>query len=252
LALRAMMHKLPIDSRAGREKFEFQVLPRQNKFEFQVLPRQNKFEFQVLPRQNNSDSTVKTNTPEVNLLPAQTKLSKSLAWLLRHGAVECGLALDSEGYAALDQVLELLNARGICATHADLARLANAGNPQKQRFRLHGSTIRASYGHSMGTQIRYPIATPPDVLFHGTTAAAYQKILATSLQGMRRDFVHLTTDIALARTMAVRHGPPEIIRVNAAAAFNAGAVFYRANDSFWLTKSVAAAFISLLPNRLPE
>jgi hypothetical protein len=25
------------------DKFEFQVLPRQNKFEFQVLPRQNNF-----------------------------------------------------------------------------------------------------------------------------------------------------------------------------------------------------------------
>jgi hypothetical protein len=50
--------------RREADKFEFQVLPKQNKFEFQVLPKQNKFEFQVLPKQNKRTTTgPKVNSP---------------------------------------------------------------------------------------------------------------------------------------------------------------------------------------------
>lgn len=34
------------------------------------------------------------------------KVSKKLSWVLRHGAVKCGLAIDSAGYVKIDDLLQ--------------------------------------------------------------------------------------------------------------------------------------------------
>jgi putative RNA 2'-phosphotransferase len=175
-----------------------------------------------------------------------THLSKTLSWLLRHGASECGLELDPEGYANLDTVVEVMRSRKIIITKAAIIDLASAGDPLKQRLQVIGEVIRANYGHSRGTNIQYAAATPPATLYHGTTEAAFTQIQATGLQPMQREFVHLTTDIALAKIVAIRHGPPLIISVDTKVALATGVIFYRANERFWLTKSVPASCLSVL------
>ncbi len=173
------------------------------------------------------------------------RLSKTLSWLLRHGAVECQLDLDPEGFARLDAVIDILRARGVNATREEIANLAAAGDPLKQRFSIAGDEIRANYGHSSGTEVRYVAAVPPNALFHGTTAAAFAQIQMTGLQPMQREFVHLTTDIALAKIVAIRRGAPFIVQVDTATACSEGVIFYRANTNFWLSKSVPTKFLSL-------
>ena len=173
------------------------------------------------------------------------QLSKALSWLLRHGALECQLDLDPEGYASLDAVIDILRARGVVASREEIMRLVAAGDPLKQRFSIVGAEIRANYGHSAGIEVRYVAAIPPHTLFHGTTAAALAQIQCTGLQPMQREFVHLTTEIALAKIVAMRRGAPLIILVDTAGAYAAGVAFHHANSNFWLSKSVPAKFLSL-------
>lgn len=60
---------------------------------------------------------------------------------------------------------------------------------------------------------------------------------------MLRQFVHLTTEQALAKSVGGRHGKPLVLVVHAEEAHAAGISFFRANERFWLSKQVPAAFI---------
>ena len=71
-----------------------------------------------------------------------TRVSKKMSWLLRHGAVEAGVEIDTAGWVEIDDVLKSL---GISRHQLDeVVRLNN-----KSRFQVEGSRIRASQGHSM-------------------------------------------------------------------------------------------------------
>ncbi|MEJ7664349.1 MAG: RNA 2'-phosphotransferase [Hymenobacter sp.] len=80
----------------------------------------------------------------------------------------------------------------------------------KQRFAFDGAgqRIRAQQGHSVAVDLQLAPATPPAVLYHGTTPAALPAIQAAGLQKMNRHHVHLTTDEATARRVGQRRGRP--------------------------------------------
>ena len=62
---------------------------------------------------------------------------------------------------------------------------------------------------------------------------------------MRRQFVHLTTDRALALSVGAWHGPACLVTVDACAAHAAGVVFHQANHAFWLAAAVPAAYLTV-------
>jgi putative RNA 2'-phosphotransferase len=170
-------------------------------------------------------------------------ISKSLSWILRHAADELGLVVDPEGYARVDDVLAILRRDHPLATYATIEAVV-AHDPVKQRFRIDGDWIRANYGHSLAHSLDHPRAVPPDVLLHGTSAKALAAVLAHGLLPMQRQYVHLTTDPALALQVGGRHGKPVLLAVDARAAHAAGVGFYRANAKFWLADAVPASFLS--------
>ncbi len=76
-------------------------------------------------------------------------LSKKLSWLLRHGAANSGLELDSEGFLEVDSVLALPTFAAFCL--ADIEKVVAENN--KKRFSLKTSDgkllIRANQGHTL-------------------------------------------------------------------------------------------------------
>jgi putative RNA 2'-phosphotransferase len=72
-------------------------------------------------------------------------VSKTLSWLLRHGAAEAGLHLDAAGWAPLADVLRIT---GVSRGDVEAAVRDNT----KRRFELDGDRIRAVQGHS-STQV---------------------------------------------------------------------------------------------------
>jgi putative RNA 2'-phosphotransferase len=174
-----------------------------------------------------------------------TPLSKFLALLLRHKAAAFGLALDGEGYTDLAAVWAQVQRRfGDTYDHDDLLRVIDGDGAGKKRYELRDDKIRALYGHSDVGEVTYPPAVPPKHLYHGTTAAALIIIRQQGLSAQKRQYVHLTTNLERAKTVATRHDEQIIVlTVRAAEAHRRGIVFYHPEAEHYLARTVPVEFI---------
>jgi putative RNA 2'-phosphotransferase len=174
------------------------------------------------------------------------KVSKGLAFVLRHRAREFGLLLDPEGFAPIGDVIVALDKAGISADEITVREAATTIEPVKNRYSIVEDAIRANYGHSLDREIAHPAVVPPALLLHGTHEAARDAILRAGLLPMQRQYVHLTDDDSLARQVGARRGPPCLLAIDAVAAHADGVVFLQANAHFWLAKHVPAQFVRTL------
>ncbi|HMQ29463.1 MAG TPA: RNA 2'-phosphotransferase [Chloroflexaceae bacterium] len=175
-----------------------------------------------------------------------TRISKTLSYYLRHRPDELGLSLEAGGWVAVDALLAALARKGRAISRAELDEVVARNN--KRRFALDetGTRLRASQGHSVEVDLELEPVTPPAVLYHGTSARALASIEREGLKKMRRHHVHLSADVAIARTVGARHGPPVVLAVDAAAMHAAGSVFYRSANGVWLVDAVPSAYLSRL------
>lgn len=175
-------------------------------------------------------------------------ISKEISYALRHHPEEFGLAPDEQGFVPVDTLLAALNARHPGrrpVTRADLEQII-ATSP-KQRHQISGDRIRALYGHSFAARIDHAPATPPDVLYHGTARRALASIRRQGLLPMERQYVHLSTNVAMAREVGARRDEhPAILLVDAKAAASDGVRFYLGNNDVWLADSVPPQYLTLL------
>ena len=166
-------------------------------------------------------------------------MSKRLALALRHQPDRFGLDLDAAGWAPVADV-----ARGLGVSVADIE--AAVALPGKKRYEIDAGRIRARYGHSIAGEVERPVAEPPPVLFHGTSAAVLPAILREGLRPMRRQYVHLSADRETAVIVGSRRrGEVVVLRVDAAAARAAGVVFRTADDGVWLAGPVPPAYLDV-------
>ena len=178
-------------------------------------------------------------------LSLDERLSRFLAYVLRHHPEEANLALDERGAADLDEVLAAVRARPGLAGVTRERLLAILDGPAAQRFEVTGDRVRARYGHSLAQAIRYDAADPPDDLFHGTDRASAERILAEGLQPGTRQYVHLSVDAPAAREVGRRHADdPAVLRIDTGRARQAGVCFYRASAAVWLADAIPAECIA--------
>jgi putative RNA 2'-phosphotransferase len=173
------------------------------------------------------------------------RLSRFLAFVLRHHPEEAGLELDPQGAVDLDVLAEAIRARpGFDrVTREHIERLATLG-PGAARFEIRDGRIRARYGHSMSQPIDYDAADPPGDLFHGTGPEAAEQILAEGLHSAERQRVHLSVDTPAAREVGRRRCPePVVLRIDTACAARAGIRFYLGGPAVWLADDIPAECI---------
>ncbi|GAB4388633.1 MAG: RNA 2'-phosphotransferase [Thermodesulfovibrionales bacterium] len=173
------------------------------------------------------------------------RLSRTLAYALRHGPEDFGLALDEEGFVGLDDLLAALRRQRAFAEAAeeDVRRVVESGD--KRRFEISGGRVRALYGHS-ARKIRMTPEEPPDRLYHGTSPKEAGRTLRGGISPMGRRYVHLSADPGTALAVGRRHSPdPVILSIDAARAWSRGVRFYRANEDTWLCDQVAPEYVSL-------
>jgi len=173
-------------------------------------------------------------------MPDSKRLSRFLALMLRHKAADFGLALDADGFTDLDAVWGQVQRKyGSRYSRADFDALLADSN----RYEVSGQRVRALYGHSRVREIAYPPAVPPDLLYHGTVAAALDDIRTEGLTSQGRQYVHLSTGIDRANEVAGRRGKPVLLTIKAGAAHAAGIVFHHPEPQHYLVKSVPPGFI---------
>ena len=181
--------------------------------------------------------------PEVNYV----SLSKAMSKALRHRPERLGLTLAPDGSVELSVLLRALNQRGgwpRTLTEADIMQVVEHGT--KQRFAVEDGRVRARYGHSIALDAAYIPATPPAVLYHGTSQRFLDAIMAKGLLPMDRQVVQLSTDVETAQLVGRRHGGKTVIlQVDTVRAVQGGVTFYRGNDSTWLADCIPPVCLSM-------
>lgn len=190
----------------------------------------------TMKRTNTSDRTV--------------ALSKTVSHALRHEPWVYELELDEAGWVPIGELLtglrDLRRFRDV--TQDDLERMVATSD--KRRYEIDGERIRARYGHSVPGRIALVAATPPEVLFHGTSPRAWAAIRTRGLVPMGRQYVHLSTDVDTAVLVGRRKSDaPVILRVRAAEASRAGVPFWRGNDMTWLADAVPPGYLTASDDR---
>lgn len=183
----------------------------------------------------------------------EVRLSKSLSWLLRHGARTAGLQVRPDGYARVSDVLA--NAMFKDVTFLQLQEIVN--RDQKNRYHLlfepcpTPSTnssdvwwIRANQGHSikdinLDLQIISSASEIP-LAVHGTTRKAWELIATQGLSRMKRNHVHLAQGVPGSGVLSgMRNSSQVLIFIDVQKAIDAGIKFYLSENGVVLTEGDA-------------
>ena len=167
------------------------------------------------------------------------RLSRRMAYVLRHRPDAVGLELDEAGWADLDALVAALRTtRG--------AVLAVVREDAKQRYAVQDGRVRAQQGHSRPVDLGLEPRTPPDVLWHGTAERALAAVLREGLTPRARHAVHLSPDPATARQVGARRGSAVVLRVDAAAMAREGSVFTVSGNGVWLVDAVPPRHLAVV------
>jgi len=189
----------------------------------------------------------------------QVRLSKTISWLLRHGAKADGLPMRTDGYAKVEDLLA--NPR-IKSQNLDLVGLQEIVKADsKQRYTLlfepmaEGSAqgewwIRANQGHSITTvdvEMK-PIPSTEDIpsgcAVHGTSVAAWNSIATQGLSRMKRNHIHLAQGIPSDNIISgMRKSSQVFIYINVQKAIDAGIKFFLSDNGIVLTPGNESGFL---------
>jgi len=173
------------------------------------------------------------------------QISKSLSYVLRHRPDSVGIELETGGWIAVEALLSAFAQAGSPLTVESLREVVATSD--KQRFELSddGSRIRARQGHSVPIELGYEPATPPVVLYHGTAERNLNSILEKGLIKGRRHHVHLSTNRQTMIQVAMRHGKPVLLAVQAGQMHADGHAFFVTRNNVWLTEHVPPKYIAV-------
>jgi putative RNA 2'-phosphotransferase len=163
--------------------------------------------------------------------------SKHLSWLLRHGAVETGLAMDPAGWAEVEDVLAQTR-----MTRAQLEEAVRTNT--KGRLQLEGDRVRACQGHSQANtavdrdalERSWHAYTGDASLWHGTSLAAIESIATAGILPIARTHVHLTGDPA--SKVGKRAAVAWLLEIDPARVRAAGLAIFVAPNGVVLTRAV--------------
>lgn len=165
----------------------------------------------------------------------ETRLSKSLSWLLRHGIVQERMNMDDTGYVLIADVLAKEQFKGFNSNNIKQVVLNN----DKQRFDIRDDIyIRARQGHSeevgrlLDDDKMLPRVTEPlPLVVHGTNKKAIKVIKESGLKSMNRKHIHFA--LSLDKT---RQTSKVLIFLDMESALIDGIKFYRSENDVILCK----------------
>ncbi|MCW3124678.1 MAG: 2-phosphotransferase [Bacteroidetes bacterium] len=169
--------------------------------------------------------------------------SKFLSLVLRHQPTLIGLAMDSEGWVDVSELITKMNDNGHTIDVQKLETIIMTSDKQRFAYNDDKTKIRANQGHSVNVDLQFEAVTPDELLYHGTVSEFIESIRAGGLKKMSRTHVHLSRDRATAMTVGGRRGKPVILIVRAGEMHKDGYKFYLSENQVWLTEEVPARYI---------
>ncbi|KAJ7109756.1 KptA family-domain-containing protein [Mycena crocata] len=179
----------------------------------------------------------------------EVRVSKTLSWILRHGAKSEGLAMRPDGFVKVTDLLANPKLKTL-----DLEALqAIVAADAKQRYDLICEAaadsdpgtwwMKANQGHSIKAvklDLK-PILSisdiPTGIAVHGTTKKAWESISTQGLSKMKRNHIHLAQDVSGENVISGMRGSSQIlIFVDVQRAIDAGLKFFLSNNGVVLTE----------------
>ncbi len=171
------------------------------------------------------------------------RITRALAFMLRHQPEEFDLELDRFGWGELEEVVYALQERtGTSVEEEDVEEaIASSDRP---RYEIKDGKIRALYGHSI--QIDPGEATePPDELFIGVGSRDASRAEDSGLRSGRRAFLHLARTEEEARESGRRIARDyAVVTVFAGEAFDEGTEFYD-RGALFLADEIPGEFLEV-------
>lgn len=182
---------------------------------------------------------------------SQIRLSKLLSLILRHRPEEFHITIDENGFANIDEILNVLQERFPWVTRDDINDLVY--HSEKQRFEIIDEKIRARYGHSFPVQLNLPPVTPPEFLYQAVLSNAVQHILQHGLFPRDRQYIHLSLSSQIAAELGQKLGPDHVIlKILAQKAASEGNVPFFDSGPVVLTEFVPPECIEILVENTPS
>ena len=66
------------------------------------------------------------------------------------------------------------------------------------------------------------------------------------LRPRKRNFVHLSETMDMAKQVGTRHGSPIVLSIDTGAMLRAGYKFYKASNGIWLTEDILPKFLKVV------
>lgn len=172
-----------------------------------------------------------------------TQTSKFLSLILRHKPEVANIELDDSGWTDVRALLIACAKIGRQISRANLDHLV-ATNPKKRfEFNSDRTRIRASQGHSIEVDLKYPRREPPELLYHGTATRFIESIRKQGLMRMERHHVHLSAETQMTMEVGARRGKPVLLIIRALEMHQAGFSFSQTTNGVWIVDQVPAQYI---------
>jgi len=219
------------------------------------------------PRRNKPGSKLRGQVSD----SSEVRISKTLSWLLRHGAQSEGLKMRKDGYVKVDDLLQYPKLKAENLTLNMIKEIVRSDS--KQRYDLiledaEGSKIaidlnatpsdpidtlwwiKACQGHSLKTvQLDLkPITSVEDIptrmAVHGTRLEAWSSIRTQGLSKMKRNHIHLAQGVAGKGIISgMRTSSQVLIFINLQKALDAGIKFFLSDNGVVLTEGDGEGFL---------
>lgn len=170
------------------------------------------------------------------------KLSKFLAYVLRHNPDKLDLTLDAEGFVNICDVVENINKdRNNQVSTEDIYAVCMTDD--KQRYQIKDGKIRAVQGHSIEVDLKLENKEPPEFLYHSTFISALDSIKEHGICKCERNYVHMNS---LEESQRLNRNPKvtTVLKIRALDMYYKGFAFYQALNGVWLTKHVPPMYVN--------
>lgn len=139
------------------------------------------------------------------------RISKEMCYLLRHNPSAGKVEMDHHGWVKTEDLVKGLNiilkSPKVIMVN-DVYRIVKYDEKSRYVFKENKKYIRCCHGHTIpGIELDLLDVTeePPEILYHGTTVDAFEKIKESGfISKMNRHGVHMTTDLSKAIKSASR------------------------------------------------
>jgi putative RNA 2'-phosphotransferase len=186
-----------------------------------------------------------SKTPEA-ISKESEKLSKKMAFILRHNPGSADLLMSPEGEVSLSELAKALKV-------SKEVIISIVEDDSKGRYAIESDRIWATQGHSIPVSLKLEKLSEVGKIYHGTKYAHISSIKTFGILPGDRQYAHLSPDFKTAHSVAERRsGASVILEIDGDRMIAEGHNLFRSTNGVILAHSVPWEFVVKLVADIPS